>query len=534
MKTHLQKIFVLFVIVSLFACSTFIFPVSATETVPVHVIFFGEGGTYRANYETETDEEHEKVGVDKSNSGFFEVLSGKPITLTATPAEGYGLKGWYTTHEVDGSQWVLDYYQTSSLEYSFIPENDGVYLTPVFATAIPMINIITDTTSVTEGILPEYTVSTNTDHASIDAYGSNTGWAKRSGSSWIAFGSETPAAVADESTHYALRLAVNLDDNYAFRNDTAIYFNNTLWNSGYTEIGSLWCWGAYVYIDLGTASAQEEPTFTVVYDFNGGNRNGATTFTANQPAYVPILSTANFIDWMRVTPPDGMVLDALEINGKRYELGSYYELNKDTTFKYLWKENTYLKKESDGKYYYIKKGVKTIATLLFKHTDGKWYYVKDGVVTKSTLLFKHTDGKYYYIKNGVKTNATLLFKHTDGKYYYIKNGVVTKSTLLFKHTDSKWYYIKNGVVTKSTLLFKHTDGKWYYIKNGVMTKSTLLFKHTDGKYYYIKNGVMTKTTLIYKYNGKGRYIKNGVWQSSFSGKVKIGGKTYTIKKGNVA
>ncbi|MBP5304073.1 MAG: InlB B-repeat-containing protein [Clostridia bacterium] len=194
----------------------------------------------------------------------------------------------------------------------------------------------------------------------------------------------------------------------------------------------------------------------------------------------------------------------------------------------------HLEKQSDGKYYYIKDGVKTKATLLFRHTDGKWYYVKSGVVTKSTLLFKHTDGKYYYIKNGVKTNATLLFKHTDKKYYYVKNGVVTKSTLLFKHSDGKWYFIKNGVVTKSTLLFKHTNGKWYYIKNGVMTKATLLFKHTDNKYYYIKNGVMTKATLVYKFNGKSRYIKNGVWQSSFSGKVKISGKNYTIKKGNVA
>ncbi|MBP5303373.1 MAG: hypothetical protein J6Z00_00545 [Clostridia bacterium] len=194
---------------------------------------------------------------------------------------------------------------------------------------------------------------------------------------------------------------------------------------------------------------------------------------------------------------------------------------------------TLLFKHTDGKYYYVKNGVVTKSTLLFKHTDGKWYYIKNGVVTKDTLLFKHTDGKFYYIKNGVKTNATLLFKHTDGKWYYVKNGVVTKSTLLFKHTDGKYYYIKNGVMTKSTLLFKHTDGKYYYIKNGVVTKSTLLFKHTDGKYYYIKNGVMTKSTLLYTFNGKKRYVKAGVWQSGFSGKVKISGKTYTIKKGNV-
>ena len=214
-------------------------------------------------------------------------------------------------------------------------------------------------------------------------------------------------------------------------------------------------------------------------------------------------------------------------------------LNKTTTYTYTFtgdfsQKGTCLRKLADGKYYYFKNGEKTKATLLFKHTDGKYYYVKDGVVTKSTLLFKHTDGKYYYLKNGVVTKSTLLFKHTDGKYYYVKNGVVTKATLLFKHTDGKYYYVKNGVVTKSTLLFKHTDKKFYYVKNGVVTKSTLLFKHTDGKYYYVKNGVVTKATLIYKFNGAKRYIKNGVWQSSYTGKATVGGKTYNVKKGNVA
>ncbi|MBP5303370.1 MAG: hypothetical protein J6Z00_00530 [Clostridia bacterium] len=179
---------------------------------------------------------------------------------------------------------------------------------------------------------------------------------------------------------------------------------------------------------------------------------------------------------------------------------------------------------------------KQVGKYLKKASDGKYYYVNasNGQTIKSTLLVKHTDDKWYYVKNGVVTKSTLLFKHTDGKWYYVKNGVVTKSTLLFKHTDGKYYYVKSGVVTKSTLLFKHTDGKYYYVKSGVVTKSTLLFKHTDGKWYYVKNGVVTKSTLIYKFNGAKRYIKAGVWQSGFSGKVKINGKTYTVKKGNVA
>ncbi|MBP5304019.1 MAG: N-acetylmuramoyl-L-alanine amidase [Clostridia bacterium] len=152
-------------------------------------------------------------------------------------------------------------------------------------------------------------------------------------------------------------------------------------------------------------------------------------------------------------------------------------------------------------------------------------------------LLEKEDGKLYYYIDGEHVLDTLLFKHTDGKWYYVKDGVVDwDATLLVKHTDKKWYYVCNGVIDNSaTLLFKHTDGKWYYVNKGVVDKSaTILFKHTDGKWYYVNKGVVDKTaTLIFTFNGKDRYIKNGVWQSGFTGDAVVDGKTYSITNGNV-
>lgn len=84
---------------------------------------------------------------------------------------------------------------------------------------------------------------------------------------------------------------------------------------------------------------EEEPQYTVIYDLNGGHGpEGETKYTTKQVAYVPFITTENFVDYMSVTPPEGETLIAIEIDGKRYEVdkGLGYELNKDTTYVYIW------------------------------------------------------------------------------------------------------------------------------------------------------------------------------------------------------
>lgn len=100
---------------------------------------------------------------------------------------------------------------------------------------------------------------------------------------------------------------------------------------------SKFSWGGYVYIDLGPA--WNEPLYRITYDFNGGNRFGDSTLVNYQVSYAPYISVENFIDSMHVTAPTGKELDALEINGVRYEIGSGYMQGSDTTYKYLWKDS---------------------------------------------------------------------------------------------------------------------------------------------------------------------------------------------------
>lgn len=81
-----------------------------------------------------------------------------------------------------------------------------------------------------------------------------------------------------------------------------------------------------------------EPKFKLTFNFNGGNRQGELEYIDESVAVGIEVNKANFIDTLGVTAPEGKELDAIEINGTRYELGSDYLLNKDTTFKYIWKD----------------------------------------------------------------------------------------------------------------------------------------------------------------------------------------------------
>lgn len=89
-----------------------------------------------------------------------------------------------------------------------------------------------------------------------------------------------------------------------------------------------------------------EPSFKLTYDFNGGSRQGEKEFVDESVGFGMDITETNFIDEFDVTPPEGKELDAIEINGVRTELGDVYILNKDTVFKYIWKDATETSEET--------------------------------------------------------------------------------------------------------------------------------------------------------------------------------------------
>ncbi len=139
------------------------------------------------------------------------------------------------------------------------------------STKISEIRISSSTTSVSAGVLPDYTVSTTTEHITVSPSYPN-GWVKSDEiSTWSGFGSETPTAVDDGKTHYALDIAVDVETGYELDQNATIYFNGVdVTKRGYTVIDSIHDWGGYVSIDLGTVSGSFDAPVRVEYFYDLG------------------------------------------------------------------------------------------------------------------------------------------------------------------------------------------------------------------------------------------------------------------------
>lgn len=104
------------------------------ETIPVHTIFMGEGGTYIVNFNTDDPENQGALNAPVNSSQTYFVPAGEEMTLTAEPAEGWTFNGWYSVHEEEVNEhmeWVRDVRVSTDAVYTFEP-NGTPYLMPVF------------------------------------------------------------------------------------------------------------------------------------------------------------------------------------------------------------------------------------------------------------------------------------------------------------------------------------------------------------------------------------------------------------------
>ena len=104
-------------------------------------------------------------------------------------------------------------------------------------------------------MLPDFQVGTSTKNIKIELYGQNTCWMQNSTGNpadWTKFDSDIPTAVVG-NTHYGLRVRILVDDGYSIDKDATIRFNSKdIKTSNISKIQTF-SWGAYIYIDLGTA-----------------------------------------------------------------------------------------------------------------------------------------------------------------------------------------------------------------------------------------------------------------------------------------
>ena len=289
------------------------------------------------------------------------------------------------------------------------------------------------------------------------------------------FGAESSTAVVSGEIQNA---KYNADSNIAFNvggDNSTVKLQLDLSNYSYLSDS-----GAKFTVTVNTP----EPTFTVIYDFNGGTRNGEGTYETKQVAFAPDISIENFIDFMEVTPPAGKALDAIEVNGVRYELGSSYLLNQDTTYKYIWKHVHSLKKVSAKAATTTKAGNKEY----YKCTCGKWFWDSKGTkeITDKTkvVILPKADAK---LPTETSTDSLIKNTNTDKKDVYGSEFALLrlKATGKKKAIALSWKKVKNA---DGYYIYGSACGSNIKMKKIKTVKSAQTVKHTvknlkKGKYY---------------------------------------------------
>ena len=103
------------------------------EPVAVHTIFFGKGGTYIVDFETDDPENQGPMAAPINKSGTYFVPAGKEMTLTAIHDDGFEFLGWYrgNVNAQTEEEWPTDELLSKDTVYKFTPTGNP-YIVPVF------------------------------------------------------------------------------------------------------------------------------------------------------------------------------------------------------------------------------------------------------------------------------------------------------------------------------------------------------------------------------------------------------------------
>ena len=237
-------------------------------------------------------------------------------------------------------------------------------------------------------------------------------------------------------------------------------------------------------------------------------------------------------------------------------------------------------KNVDGKWIYVKDGVKdTSFTSLVKYYS-TWYYVENGELNWSFTGLTDYYGTKYYVENGVLNwDYTGLALLGSDEWYYAENGAVKndytgltyfcgrwfyveKSALNWDFTgltdyygtkyyvensilnwdytglalfgSDKWYYAENGTVKNDYTGLVHFGDRWLYVEKSAFNRDYIGLTNYYGTWYYVENSILNwNYTGLTKYYDTWYYVENGVLNWNFSGAVLYGKTLYYVNGGRI-
>ena len=159
-----------------------------------------------------------------------------------------------------------------------------------------------------------------------------------------------------------------------------------------------------------------------------------------------------------------------------------------------------------------------------KNVDGKWIYVKDGVKdTSFTSLVKYY-GTWYYVENGELNWRFTGLTDYYGTKYYVENGVLNWNyTGLALLGSDEWYYAENGAVKNDYTGLTYFCGRWFYVEKSALNWNYTGLTNYYGTWYYVENSILNwNFTGLTDYYGTKYYVENGVLNWNYTGLALLG------------
>ena len=159
-----------------------------------------------------------------------------------------------------------------------------------------------------------------------------------------------------------------------------------------------------------------------------------------------------------------------------------------------------------------------------KNVDGKWIYVKDGVKdTSFTSLVKYYS-TWYYVENGELNWSFTGLTDYYGTKYYVENGVLNWDyTGLALLGSDEWYYAETGEVKNDYTGLTYFCGRWFYVEKSALNWDYTGLTNYYGTWYYVENSILNWSfTGLTDYYGTKYYVENGVLNWNYTGLALLG------------
>lgn len=168
-----------------------------------------------------------------------------------------------------------------------------------------------------------------------------------------------------------------------------------------------------------------------------------------------------------------------------------------------------------------------------KNVDGKWIYVKDGVKdTSFTSLVKYYN-TWYYVENGELNWSFTGLTDYYGTKYYVENGVLNWDyTGLALLGSDEWYYAENGAVKTDYTGLTYFCGRWFYVEKSALNWDFTGLTDYYGTKYYVENSILNwdYTGMALFGSDKWYYAENGTVKNDYTGLVHFGDRWLYVEK----